>query len=268
MSAVTVVRLRDIFKHVASDTAVYFGLGDTTVSATSAELSGVALNGVSAAAAIVGSIATSVTGKNVGLGFRSAALVSAYTVGSIVYRGVKEHGLSCMKHFNLASGGIILPVVGWGAWTVANLLQGFNEAHAKKPTGVLDNPQTYFCIGSAAIAGNNPLSTLLFMGALAKAGRTEVPDDAETTTWKEFVNKHLTTKRLRAVSYGVSAALATMTAIVNPISALGLFPVAYGLFTAGNIFFDKGKNKSFFHDLGNVISAHRGGPKILLSPRI
>ncbi len=229
---------------VMTEPAVLLSLGDTFLAAAAAEISGFLLNAASAAVAIVGGVYLARTGKKIGLGFYSAAGVSAYTVCSILYRGAHENAL--------LTAGTLLPALAFFCWTVANAMVGWRDRHHTYARGLFDNEHFYFSLGATAAGSNNPLSTAIFAFSLfeheIRKKLAANPDTARKYRFfLDFLHKHVTPLRLRGTAYAVSAVAAIGLAAQAPESAQsGFYVLAYATLMLGNFSFDRQKNKCIY----------------------
>ncbi len=229
---------------VMMEPAVLLSLGDTFLAAAAAEISGLLLNAASATVAIVGGVYLARTGKKIGLGFYSAACVSAYTVCSILYRGAHEN--------TLLTAGTLLPALAFFCWTIANGMAGWRDRHHTYASGLADNEHFYFSLGATAAGSNNPLSTAIFAFSLFEHGiRKKLAENSAAARkyrfFLEVLHKHVTPLRLRGAAYAVSTAAAISLAAHKPENAQsGFYVLAYALLMLGNFSFDRQKNKCIY----------------------
>jgi hypothetical protein len=142
-------------------------------------------------------------------------------------------------------------------------MTGWREAHHTKPQGIVDNQHIYFSLGATAAGGNNPLSTAIFIFSIARFIKKERLSHRFSTTqvtssFSKFLDKHLTSKRMRGVAYGISALAALLTIMYTSATAATLlYILAYSLLMLANFSFDKEKNKVIGHDLRMAIGQNK-----------
>lgn len=216
------------------DTEVFFSAGDFAAAYLTAEIFGIAINGLAFLVAVAGRIGEALFDrKPLGLGFYSMGVVSGITTVSIFANGMGQHGQGFLVLFGNPALDLWFGIGAFASWTLANCIAGYRKSHpgsaTTRPAG---DHQTYFCLGSI-LATHAKLTPLVFFVLGLARILTNTRQGLESgSPWKQFYNKHATPQRLRAIAYAISALMAALAA--------STYVLPYLLWMFGNLVFDNG----------------------------